>query len=264
MQRYFLKLAYNGAAYHGWQVQPNSISVQEVLEKGVSFILRTPISIVGCGRTDTGVHAHIYYAHFDTAAEFDVSQLVKRLNRFLYNDIVVYDCFRVPDDLHARFSAIYRTYHYHLTSQKNPFNTAFSYQLFREVDFEKMNEAALELFDFIDFSAFSKSNTQTMTNNCRVTEAKWEKNEEPGLWTFTITADRFLRNMVRAIVGTLLEVGYGKLSTQDFRSIIESKDRKRAGASVPAHGLFLHDVGYPTELFNYENRTAGSCHPSKE
>lgn len=245
MSRYFLKLAYNGSAYHGWQMQPNALSVQTVVEEALSLILREKMAIVGCGRTDAGVHASVFYAHFDTETPFDAASLVRRLNAFLSGDIVVYECYPVADDLHARFSAEYRTYHYYLTLQKNPFLSPFSYQIFKNVDFEKMNEAAKVLSEYTDFSAFSKSHTQTLTNNCKIINAVWSQCREKGLWRFEITADRFLRNMVRAIVGTLLEVGYENLSVEDFRRIIESKDRKKAGLSVPAHGLFLCDVGYP-------------------
>lgn len=245
MRRYFLKLAYNGAAYHGWQIQPNALSVQAAMEEALSMILRETIAVVGCGRTDTGVHASKFYAHFETETPFNTEQLVRRLNAFLPDAIVVYDCFPVDGNLHARFSAEYRTYHYYVSLQKNPFLSAFSYQLFKTVDFEKMNQAAKILSEYADFSAFSKSHTQTLTNNCKIFNAVWASCREEELWRFEITADRFLRNMVRAIVGTLLEVGYDKLSIEKFRQIIESKDRKEAGVSVPAHALFLYDVGYP-------------------
>lgn len=244
MRRYFLKMAYNGSAYHGWQIQPNALSVQAVMEKALSVILRETIAVTGCGRTDAGVHASTFYAHFETETSFDTIQLGRRLNAFLPCDIVVYDCFLVDDKLHARFSAEYRTYHYYITLQKNPFLSSSSYHVFKNVDFEKMNQAAKVLLEYADFSAFSKSHTQTLTNNCKISSAAWNPCREEGLWRFEITADRFLRNMVRAIVGTLLEVGYGKLSIEDFCHIIESKDRKEAGLSVPAHALFLCDVGY--------------------
>ncbi|MDR0365204.1 MAG: tRNA pseudouridine(38-40) synthase TruA [Bacteroidales bacterium] len=248
MQRYFLKLAYNGAAYHGWQIQPNAVSVQEVLEQALSALLKASIAVVGCGRTDTGVHASVFFAHFETEIIFEPKSLVRKLNGFLRENIVIYDCFPVSDELHARFSAEYRIYRYYVSTCKDPFRTQLSYQIFKNIDFDKMNQAAKVLFDYIDFSAFSKSHTQTMTNNCKILRAEWVQSPNEHLWYFEIEADRFLRNMVRAIVGTLLEIGYGKLTVDAFREIIESKDRREAGVSVPAHALFLYDVGYPKEF----------------
>jgi len=245
MQRYFLKLAYNGKAYHGWQFQPNAITIQQVLEQALSMFLRDTISLIGCGRTDAGVHASLYYAHFDTETLFDEAVLVKRLNAFLRNDIFIYDCFKVPSTLHARFSAVYRTYHYYITTRKDPFRQEFTCPVYRNLDFDKMNEAAAMLLKYVDFSAFAKSSTDVKTNNCTMMKAVWEQTEAEHVWVFKITANRFLRNMVRAIVGTLLEVGYGNIPLEKFRAIIESESREAAAASAPPEALFLQDVGYP-------------------
>jgi len=244
MQRYFLKLAYNGEAYHGWQVQSDPVTIQQVLEEAVSTLLKDFILLTGCGRTDAGVHARVFYAHFETDVVFDEALLVKKLNAFLRNDIIIYNCFKVPCHLDARFSATYRTYHYYIATQKDPFRKEFVYSVFRDVDFDKMNSAATILSEHIDFTSFSKSKTDTKTNNCTITKAVWERTEEQHVWVFKITANRFLRNMVRTIVGTLLEVGYGNISLERFREIIESKDRRQAGPTAPAHALFLCDVGY--------------------
>jgi len=244
MQRYFLKLAYNGAAYHGWQIQSNPATIQQVLEEAVSMLLKDAISLTGCGRTDAGVHARVYYAHFETDVVFDETLLIKKLNAFLCNDIVIYNCFKVPSDLNARFSATFRTYHYYIATQKDPFRKEFVYPIYRDIDFDKMNEAAAILREYIDFSSFAKSKTDTKTNNCIITKAVWEQTEEPHICVFKITANRFLRNMVRAVVGTLLEVGYGNITLERLREIIESKDRQQAGASAPAQALFLYDIGY--------------------
>ena len=245
MQRYFLKLAYNGAAYHGWQVQShNSVTVQQVLENALSTLLKDFIFLTGCGRTDAGVHAAVCYAHFETEVPFDEALLVKRMNAFLRKDIIVYNCFKVPNTLHARFSATYRTYHYHVATRKDPFRKEFVYPVYRAIDFDKMNAAAAVLPEYTDFSAFTKAQSDTKTNNCNIMKAVWEQTEEQHVWVFKITANRFLRNMVRTVVGTLLEVGYGNISLEEFRSIIESKDRTKAGATAPAAALFLYDVGY--------------------
>lgn len=245
MQRYLLKLAYNGKAYHGWQFQPNAITIQQVLEQALSMFLSDTISLTGCGRTDAGVHAATYYAHFDTEATLDETLLVKRLNAFLRQDIFIYDCVKVSSDFHARFSAVYRTYHYYIATRKDPFRQEFTCPVYRNLDFDKMNEAAAILLECTDFSAFSKSHTDTKTNNCNITKAIWEQTETEHVWVFKITANRFLRNMVRAIVGTLLEVGYGNLSLEKFRDVIDAKNRQEAAASAPAEALFLYDVGYP-------------------
>ena len=248
MHRFFLELAYNGTKYHGWQIQPNAISVQEVLNDCLSKILREAINVVGCGRTDTGVHASYFVAHFDCEnEEIDEHFFCHKMNRILPKDIAVYSLVKVYGETHSRFSAFSRTYEYHLVDQKNPFLQGFAYQSHVPLDFDVMNKAAETLFAYIDFTSFSKLHTEVKTNNCKVTKAVWEfKN---GKWIFTISADRFLRNMVRAIVGTLLEVGRGKMTIADFAKVIEAKDRGVAGTSAPAHALYLVNVGYPKELF---------------
>lgn len=241
--RYFIYFQYNGANYHGWQRQPNGISVQEALEDAMSIIMRTPIALTGAGRTDAGVHARLMTAHFDTDATFDAENIVRRLNVFLPADISIFKIEKVADDLHARFNALSRTYEYHVHTYKNAFNNTLSLQVPANIRFDLMNEAAKTLFDYIDFTSFSKLHTDVKTNNCTITHAEWTQVGE-NQWIFTITANRFLRNMVRAIVGTLLQVGTEKISIQDFRNIIESKDRCKAGTSAPAHALFLTKVTY--------------------
>jgi len=248
MCRYFIYLSYDGTNYHGWQIQPNGISVQEVLMKALSTFLRKPIEIVGAGRTDAGVHARLMVAHFDFDTELDCATVVDKLNRLLPPDVAVHRVRRVKSDAHARFDAIYRTYKYYITTCKDPFSRAFSWRIFQTLDFEKMNEAAQTLFDYIDFTSFSKLHTDVKTNNCKMMYARWEQIGEHK-WVFTIQADRFLRNMVRAVVGTLVEVGKGKLTVEGFRKVIEEKNRCSAGTSVPGNALFLVDVGYPEELF---------------
>lgn len=248
MYRYFIYLSYDGTNYHGWQIQPNGISVQEVLMKALSTFLRKPIEVVGAGRTDAGVHARLMVAHFDFDAELDCATVVDKLNRLLPPDVAVHRVRRVKSDAHARFDATYRTYKYYITTCKDPFSRAFSWRIFQTLNFEKMNEAAQTLFDYIDFTSFSKLHTDVKTNNCKMMYARWEQIGEHN-WVFTIQADRFLRNMVRAVVGTLVEVGKGKLTVEGFRKVIEEKNRCSAGTSVPGNALFLVDVGYPEELF---------------
>ncbi|WP_178265537.1 tRNA pseudouridine(38-40) synthase TruA [uncultured Phocaeicola sp.] len=248
MYRYFIYLSYDGTNYHGWQIQPNGISVQEVLMKALSTFLRKPIEVVGAGRTDAGVHARLMVAHFDFDTELDCATVVDKLNRLLPLDVAVHRVRRVKSDAHARFDATYRTYKYYITTCKDPFSRAFSWRIFQTLDFEKMNEAAQTLFDYIDFTSFSKLHTDVKTNNCKMMYARWEQIGEHN-WVFTIQADRFLRNMVRAVVGTLVEVGKGKLTVEGFRKVIEEKNRCSAGTSVPGNALFLVDVGYPEELF---------------
>ncbi len=247
MARYFLKLAYNGARYHGWQVQENAHTVQAELNGKLSLLLGKEINLVGCGRTDTGVHARTFYAHFDTGTPLHfpegTGQFVYRLNGFLPKDIVVYALWQVAEDHHARFSALKRTYRYYITRQKNPFLDGLAYLYTGALDVDKMKKATGILLDYSDFTSFSKLHTQTATNICRIEEAFWE--EQGDLLVFTVTADRFLRNMVRAITGTLLEIGKGKLEPEDMKRIIEAKDRNKAGFSAPAHGLFLEQIEYP-------------------
>jgi tRNA pseudouridine38-40 synthase len=239
--RYFITLSYDGTRYHGWQIQPNGDSVQQRLQEALSTLLRQPIEVVGAGRTDTGVHARMMVAHFD-ASTFN-SQIVYKLNRLLPPDIAVQDVRQVADDMHARFSATSRTYHYFIHTRKDPFLQAYSWQVPFALDFSRMNEAAKVLLEYKDFTSFSKVNTDVKTNLCDLKEAHWDE-VAPGQWRFTITANRFLRNMVRAIVGTLVEVGRGRLSIEDIRRIIEAKDRCQAGESVPAKALFLVDIRY--------------------
>lgn len=241
--RYFISFAYNGKNYCGWQYQPHSPSVQETLNKALSTLLRTPIDATGAGRTDTGVHATQMYAHFDYDGEIDSDALTKRVNAFLPKDIVVYRFIPLHDEAHARFDATSRSYEYHIHTFKDAFIHEGSWFNFHPLDVEKMNEAAQVLFDYIDFKCFSKTHTDVKTFNCKITEARWEQHGNK--LVFHISADRFLRNMVRAIVGTLVEVGLGKSSVEDVRNIIESRDRNKAGFSVPAHGLYLTKVIYP-------------------
>ena len=249
MYRYFIYLAYDGTNYCGWQVQPNGVSVQELLTKAlITFLRDDTIKIVGAGRTDAGVHARTMIAHFDFASKLDGRSVTDKLNRLLPPDIAVYKVVPVTPEAHARFDATYRTYKYYITTRKNPFDRAYAWRIIQPLDFEKMNEAAATLFDYIDFTSFSKLHTDVKTNNCKIMYAKWEQ-LEADKWVFTIQADRFLRNMVRAVVGTLVEVGRGKMTIQQFRQVIEKKDRCSAGSSVPGHALFLVDVGYPEELF---------------
>jgi len=243
MHRYFLQLSYKGTRYFGWQRQPNAISVQEVIEKTLSTVLREEIAVVGAGRTDTGVHASFYVLHFDVLNEIiEPEKLLYHLNRFLPDDIAIQKIKKVNSDFHARFSAVSRTYKYYISMVKDPFTTDTSYQFTVPLDIEKMNEAAKMLFEYTDFTSFAKLHTDVKTNNCKIFKAEWET--ENNQLVFTIKADRFLRNMVRAIVGTLLEVGKGKITVDDFRKIIEMKNRGAAGTSAPPHGLFLVDIGY--------------------
>lgn len=241
--RYFIKLSYNGEAYHGWQIQPNAITVQEVIEDALSKLLNESISITGAGRTDTGVHAKEMYAHFETTSAVDQSQLTYKLNAFLPNDIAIQNIYLVPEELHARFSAKSRNYEYHVSTKKDPFRSKSAYYLKLPLSIDKMNEAAELLLNYKNFKCFSRSNTDVKTYYCDVRFAKWEQNED--LLIFTIEADRFLRNMVRAIVGTLIDVGLGKTSIEAFKTIIESEERSNAGASAPAHGLYLTQITYP-------------------
>jgi tRNA pseudouridine38-40 synthase len=243
--RYFIQISYNGKAYHGWQVQDNATSVQEVLNKKLSIILRENIHVVGAGRTDTGVHAEFYMAHFDISTQIEDPKLVLNgLNKMLPTDIAVHQLIPVEDRFNARFSAISRTYEYRMIKQKNPFLSDFAWYYKLSLDIEKMNLAAKVLFDYRDFTSFSKLGTQVATNNCIIYSAEWT--DLGHMLQFRVKADRFLRNMVRAIVGTLIEVGRGKISIEQFREIIEKKDRCSAGFSVPAHGLFLTGIEYPS------------------
>ncbi len=241
--RYFIKFAYNGTKYHGWQLQPTAISVQEVLTKALNILFKEDFELIGAGRTDAGVHAKIMYAHFDTSCNFDADKMVQKLNSFLPEDVTVLKFFNVNDDAHARFDATSRSYEYHLHTFKNSFLKDLSYYHFKPLDVQKMNEAAQILLQYQDFECFSKTHTDVFTFNCTITQAYWQQNGSQLI--FHITANRFLRNMVRAIVGTLINVGLGKISVQDVHQIIQSKNRGNAGFSVPAHGLYLTQVVYP-------------------
>ena len=248
--RYFIHLAYNGAPYHGWQIQPNADSVQQTLEFALGKLCDQQLNIVGCGRTDTGVHAKDFYAHFDTQQQWDKSQLQQltyKLNAFLPEEILIFSIFQVPDDLHARFSATARTYQYHVSEQKQPFGKDFTHRVYVPLDADLMNTAAEMLLGEHDFTSFSKLHTQTATNICNVSYAHWERTGNELI--FTIKANRFLRNMVRAIAGTLIDVGRGKTTLDDLRQIIDSKNRCSAGTSLPAKALFLTEVEYDGLVF---------------
>ena len=252
--RYFIKLAYRGTNYHGWQIQPNANSVQETLEKAMSLIFRETISLMGAGRTDTGVHASTYFAHFNIDSKYIIEELqhkVYKLNSMLPNDIVVYDIYLVKNEAHARFDAVSRTYQYFIHTTKNPFSLGLSYYFPRELDIELMNKACQILKTYTDFTSFAKLHADNKTNNCKIYHANWENFN--GQIVFTIKADRFLRNMVRAIVGTMLEVGLNKISIDEFKAIIENKNRCSAGKSVEPQGLFLCDIEYPDSIFKVKD-----------
>jgi tRNA pseudouridine38-40 synthase len=240
--RYKIELAYNGAIYHGWQIQPNAITVQQILQEAFSVLLCEKIEIVGCGRTDTGVHAKYFVAHFDYQTDIDIFNFLKKINSFLPRDIVIHSLLSVNQDFHARFSAVARTYKYYIITKKDPFNNAYSWEVFFNLDIDKMRVAANMLIQYTDFTSFSKLHTDVITNNCKIKSVNIEQKKHEIV--FTITADRFLRNMVRAIVGTLVEVGKGKTSLKQFEDIIKSKNRCNAGQSAPAKALFLTNVEY--------------------
>jgi len=247
-KRFFIYLSYKGTAYHGWQIQPNGLSVQEVVTKALCVILRAELEVVGAGRTDTGVHAKLMVAHFDfngdLPSEFD---LTAKLNSYLPSDIAIQKIVEVKPDAHARFDAISRRYEYHIVTEKNVFKNELAARESFRLNFEVMNAAAKTLTDFHDFTSFSKLHTDVKTNNCVISYAEWTQHGDG--WIFTIEANRFLRNMVRAIVGTLFEVGRNKMTVDEFRAVIEAKNRCKAGTSVPAHGLYLVDIKYPDEIF---------------
>ncbi len=245
--RYFLQLAYRGTNYHGWQRQPNGLSVQEVIETALTTVLRQPISLVGSGRTDAGVHAGEQFAHFETDALLP-AQLLQSLNRLIPPDIAVYECFPVRADDHARYTATFRYYQYQIIRRKDPFREGLSYLFTHPLNVTRMNEAARRLLQYTDFESFSKVKTDVRTFNCRIDRAYWEERSTGDL-LFHIRADRFLRGMVRAIVGTLLLVGQERLSVADVDRIILARNRKQAGRAVPAEGLSLVEVGYPAEVF---------------
>lgn len=249
--RYFIEISYLGTNYHGWQSQPNAITIQEITENCLSKILNNPVTLVAAGRTDAGVHAKQMYAHFDSDMKInDIKSFEYKVNSFLPKDIVVRKLILVHDHAHARFDAFYREYEYYITLKKNPFEIDKAYFFKKSLDIKKMNKCCATMLHYTNFKSFSKSKTDVKTYDCKIYEAKWMLNENSLI--FVIKADRFLRNMVRAIVGTLIEVGLGKITEKEFKLIIEKKDRQLAGFSVPAHGLFLKKIDYDWDkiLFN--------------
>lgn len=246
--RLFVYLSFDGTLYHGWQVQPNAISVQQRVNEALTTLLRTPTEATGAGRTDAGVHAHTMVAHFDAPDATDLSQLCHKLNRILPPDIAVKRIVKVRPEAHARFDATARTYHYYIYTRKNPFRLHYATRITYPLDFERMNRAASHLLEVTDFTSFSKLHTDAKTNICHVSRARWEEVDDD-LWRFEITADRFLRNMVRAVVGTLIEVGRGRLSLDDFKQVVQKKSRQAAGDSMPGNALSLVEIEYPAELF---------------
>jgi len=263
MSRYFIHMAYDGSDYSGWQIQPDKKTVQQVLEHALSTLLKQEIAVTGAGRTDTGVHASCFVAHFDTDlpgkvqakstipfADPSSEKFVFKLNRFLPPDMVVHRIEEVAEEMHARYSAIYRTYQYRISSVKPLYNRNYCHYVFGELDIEAIESCCRRILATSDFTSFAKLHSDVKNNICRVTHATWSKVEEGYL--FKITADRFLRNMVRSLTGTLLDVGLGKLDLEGFRKIVDAKDRGKAGTSAPARGLFLVDIGY-----NYQWNGAG-------
>lgn len=243
LQRYFLEFSYHGARYFGWQIQPNAASVQQEIQEKLSLLLQKEIEIVGAGRTDTGVHAKQMFAHLDAEKDLTNPNFIKRLNSFLPKDIAIHQIHLVPNDAHARFDATHRTYEYWIHQFKNPFLDGLSWHVAKELDLDKMNEAGKILMQYDDFECFSKTHTDVKTFFCKVSVCKWQKHEDK--LVFTIQADRFLRNMVRAIVGTMMDIGTHKIPVEQMHDIILSKNRGKAGFSVPAHGLYLTQVSYP-------------------
>ncbi len=239
-------MSYNGSAYHGWQIQPNAVTVQETIQDALSKLLNTNISITGAGRTDTGVHAFQMFAHFDVDETLDTENLTFKLNSFLPKDIAIQSIFQVNADAHSRFHAIKRSYDYKISLKKNVFLFDYTHYVHQKLDVDKMNEAAYILLEYTNFQCFSKSNTDVKTYNCKIEQAQWK--QEGNLLIFTICADRFLRNMVRAIVGTLLNIGLSKIAVSDMHKILASKDRSKAGFSVPSKGLYLTEVLYPDNI----------------
>ncbi|RXP45213.1 tRNA pseudouridine(38-40) synthase TruA [Lutibacter sp. HS1-25] len=249
--RYFIEFAYKGTNYHGWQLQPNAVTVQELLNKAFSVILKEDINVSGAGRTDAGVHASQMYAHFDIENELAIDKIVYKVNALLPNDIVVYDLLKTTDDAHTRFDATSRSYEYRIFLGRNPFEIETTWQhTNKKLNIDKMNAAAEILLTFTNFKCFSRSNSDVTTYNCNVTKAVWVKTDK--LLVFHISANRFLRNMVRAIVGTLLDVGTGKTSLEAFEQIIKSENRCNAGPSAPPQGLFLTEIIYPKTIFIHE------------
>lgn len=249
MRRYFLHLAYAGTEFHGWQRQPNASSVQQTIEDCLSTMLRRQVEITGAGRTDTGVHASEMYAHFDAEEDVETDAFLRSLNNMVGHDIAIKGILPVRPDAHARFDAVSRTYQYHVTFEKDPFKYEYAHRMREIQDIDAMNVAAARLLETSDFTSFAKLHSDAKTNICRVSHAMWTHDEGSDSITFEITADRFLRNMVRAIVGTLIEVGTGKRGLESFEEVIKEKDRCAAGISVPAKGLFLTKIVYPKGTF---------------
>ena len=252
--RYFIELSYDGAAYCGWQRQPDAPTVQQTLEQGLSTLLREPIEVVGAGRTDTGVNASYYVAHFDCEKGVDnCAQLVYKLNLILPHDVAIKSVRKVKEEAHARFDAIEREYTYYISQRKNPFRRYSAWQYYVPLDMERMNEAAAKLLEYDDFTSFAKLNSNNKTSICHVVRAEWRRaDSDADLLIFTIRADRFLRNMIRAIVGTLVDVGRGRYTVEDFERILHSRDLSLSSAGAPAVGLFLSDVKYGEEVYVVE------------
>ena len=249
MSRYLLAFSYDGGSFHGYQIQPNATTVQSLLQDKLSLLLGFKLEIVGSSRTDTGVHAHQQFAHFDLPEGKKVKEnAVFRLNRMLPDSLVVKGIYKVSDDFHARFAALSRTYEYRISPIKNPFNSAFSYRFGVELDVEAMNQAAALFFKHTDYQCFSKVKTEVTTFECTIMQAFWAYRGDELI--FTVQGNRFLRGMVRAVVGTLLELGQGRLTMTQLQEILDSKDRCKAGRAVPAHGLHLVEVEYPASIFD--------------
>lgn len=249
-----MKLSYDGSSFHGWQRQPNASSVQQTIEDALSVILRRPVDIVGAGRTDAGVHASEMFAHLDLDDSELKDSLLRSLNRMVGNHIAIDNLYRMMPEAHARFDALSRSYEYRISLKKDPFNLYYAHRLERFPDIDLMNKAAAILLQVSDFTSFAKLHSDSLTNICKVVRASWRVDLQNQMIFFNITADRFLRNMVRAVVGTLLEVGTGKLSIAGFRQVIESKDRCMAGVSMPAKGLFLYHIEYPSNIFYHDSQ----------
>ena len=249
--RYFISLAYKGTDFHGWQVQPNAVTVQERVNEGLSMLLKEQICVLGAGRTDAGVHAKQMFAHFDTDQIFDCEKIQYRLNAYLCDAIYIKSIFLVSDSAHARFDATARVYEYWLCQCKNPFLKDAAWLLYSNLDFDLMNVAAEFLLEVNDFKSFSKLHSNVNTHICDVRKAIWKQRGD--IWVFSIEADRFLRNMVRAIVGTLVDVGKGRITIDEFKDIVVKMDRRAAGVSAPAKGLYLLSINYPNGLLNGNN-----------
>lgn len=250
--RYFITLSYDGTRFHGWQIQPNGISVQGELQHALSLILRTEIQVTGAGRTDAGVHAAMMVAHFDTSMPIDCQQLAYKLNKLLQRDIAIQHIRQVDDALHSRFSATSRTYYYYVHTHKDPFLRHYSCEIHYPLDFQLMNRAAALLLQHEDFQAFCKSHADVKTTICHITRAQWVQ-IAPTQWRFEITANRFLRNMVRAVVGTLIDVGRKRITVDDFQKVIQLRKRTNAGESMPPNALFLQDIQYDNSQFTIQN-----------